>query len=201
MVLGNTLNILRPPERSTPPIQTSWNDDLVKNMHDVLGRISQQITAILNLKLTVILFQDKTIRGTAADTAETDLASYTLPANKFAKDDDAIRITAYGTTAATATTKRLRLYFGSVAVIDTTAQTDNDGNWRIAALIHRLGANSQGAYGNYEMHNVPALNSLWSALTETDTSDIVIKITGLNGTANANDIVQRGMTIEFLPAV
>ena len=43
--LGNTLSILRPPDRSTPPIQTQWNEDLVKNMHNVLGEMAQQIAA------------------------------------------------------------------------------------------------------------------------------------------------------------
>ena len=44
-LLGNTLPILRPPDRSTPAIQTGWNEDLIRNMHDVLGRLSQQLTA------------------------------------------------------------------------------------------------------------------------------------------------------------
>ena len=45
MVLGNTLSILRPPDHSTPPIQTGWNAALVRNMHMVLGDLAQQITS------------------------------------------------------------------------------------------------------------------------------------------------------------
>ena len=45
MALGNTLNILRPPGVATTPVQTGWNEDLVKNMHNVLGEMSQQITS------------------------------------------------------------------------------------------------------------------------------------------------------------
>ncbi len=55
MVLGNTLNILRPPGKATVPVQTGWNEDLVKNMHEVLGRMSQQISAtttVSNVALT-----------------------------------------------------------------------------------------------------------------------------------------------------
>lgn len=47
MVLGNTLNILRPPEQATMSVQTGWNEDLVKNMHKVLGELAQQITALV----------------------------------------------------------------------------------------------------------------------------------------------------------
>ncbi len=46
MALGSTLNILRPPDRATIPVQTGWNEALVKNMHDVLGRLQQQINTI-----------------------------------------------------------------------------------------------------------------------------------------------------------
>lgn len=58
MGLGNTLQILRPPERSTPAIQTVWNDELIKNMHDVLSRMSQQITAVTISRAGVATIDD-----------------------------------------------------------------------------------------------------------------------------------------------
>ncbi len=54
MVLGNTLNILRPPEQATRPVQTKWNEDLVKNMHDVLGRLQQQVSAITSVSTATL---------------------------------------------------------------------------------------------------------------------------------------------------
>ncbi len=67
MVLGNTLNILRPPARAIIPVQTRWNEDLVKNMHDVLGRMSQQISTITVAKAGT---------DTIADSATTEAVTF-----------------------------------------------------------------------------------------------------------------------------
>ena len=39
----NTLAIVRPPSRVTPSIQAAWNRELVRNLHDLLGQLSQQM--------------------------------------------------------------------------------------------------------------------------------------------------------------
>ena len=82
MGLGNTLNILRPPDRSTPPIQTGWNEDLVKNLHNVLGEMSQQITATSSVSTASL---------TSFDT-KADLEAATVPLVV-----DALQLTGYTT--------------------------------------------------------------------------------------------------------
>ena len=61
-----------------------------------------------------------TSTSTGADTTETDLQSYTLPANVLGTNGRAIRIRAWGDTAANGNTKTIRLKFGG-----TTLQLNN----------------------------------------------------------------------------
>jgi hypothetical protein len=135
--------------------------------------------------------------GTDADTSEKDLMTFSVPANSLNSDKKTIRVTAWGTVGANANTKRIRLYFGSTAIIDTTAQSANDKDWIIEATIIRTGSSAQDSIGEY---NWPTIGSGVNFVThtETDTGAIVIKVTGLNGTATANDVQCEGMIVEFL---
>ena len=75
------------------------------------------VTALANIggKLNI----DNTTAGTTAVTTEETLLTYTLPANSLTQGGRGIRIRAWGTTAATATTKRIRLKFGATNVFDS----------------------------------------------------------------------------------
>jgi hypothetical protein len=136
--------------------------------------------------------------GTAADTNETDLWTYTLPANTLSANGRGVRITVWFTTAANANTKTGKLYFGST-VLGGPSTTVSAAPIRITAEVIRTGAGTQvysevGISGNF----ASGTSQNAGALTETLTGAVTIKATGTNGTAAANDIVFKGAIVEVI---
>lgn len=130
-------------------------------------------------------------------TGETDLMTYTLPANTLGTNGQALRITVWGTTAANANTKTLKLKFGATSVtLNPTTTAPNAKDWRATAIVARTGAATQ------EMITEACVGAVQdsttrSAPTETLSGSLVIKVTGQSGTAS-DDISQKGMLIEQL---
>lgn len=125
---------------------------------------------------------------------EDTLFTYTLPGGTLYRDGTAIRLRAWGKTAANANTKNLKVYFGSTAVYTSGAVVANDRDWVIDTTVVRAGASDQrfsvtGVYNSAAVVNC-------STTTQTLASDVIIKVTG-EATSN-NDISQQGWTIELL---
>src|SRR5207248_3063950 len=59
-------------------------------------------------------------------TAETDLITYTMPANTLSANGQRVRITAFCTTAANANLKTIKIYFGATALRNTGAAAFNN---------------------------------------------------------------------------
>jgi hypothetical protein len=137
-----------------------------------------------------------TAAGTAADTAELALWTYSLPANALLENGRGVKIRACVNLAATATTKTTKLYFGST-VIATRAAADNDSDLWIEATVLRTGGATQVASSLVVNRNTAATLVLVTAPTETLTSAVTIKITGQNGTGNLNDIVFKHVSVEL----
>ncbi len=135
--------------------------------------------------------------GTDADTVEKDLITYSLPANRLGVDGQAIRITAWGSVAANGNTKTIRLDFGATTIRAIGPSAMSGLDWRIGGLVIRTGATTQDAVAT-EFLDVSAQDTTITAPAETLSGAIVVKITGENGTAAANDIVCEGMMIEFI---
>lgn len=135
---------------------------------------------------------------TVADTAETDLWTYSLPAGKLNVDGKAVRITVVGTFGATANNKTIKLYFGS-SVSDSGAIAQNGTNWRFDATVWRTGAAAQIAQvlriaGAFQTGTGNSINTP----SQDTTAAITIKMTGTNATAAANDVCVRGATVELI---
>jgi polygalacturonase len=136
--------------------------------------------------------------GSAASTAVTtqeDLMTYTIPANVL-KPGQTVRLTAWGVTAANGNTKTARLWFGGNSVIDHSGAWNNVP-WRLQADIYITGSNTQ----EYSTLGWPSANTQsvrQGTLTVTDTSAIIVKATGQNGTASAGDITCQGFRVEIL---
>jgi hypothetical protein len=144
-----------------------------------------------------VLTVSTTTAQTGANTTETDLWTYSLPANTLSADGYGVRITGSLSFAANVNNKTWRLYFGST-VVATNALGANGGSTRIGAEVFRTGASAELGMG-YTLQST-SLNTLHSTPAEATTGAITIKITGQNGTANAGDIVFRGAMVEFLRA-
>lgn len=137
------------------------------------------------------------LAATAANTTETDLATYTLPAGAINQAGAGLRVTAWGKTAANANTKRARIYFGATAVADTGAVAMNNVAWVATAIIARTAADAQVALGQMR-HAATDIANLATAPAEALTGAVVVKVTGLNGTANANDLTIEGFLVEAI---
>ena len=143
-----------------------------------------------------VLSVNTTSNGNTAVTSEEILMSYSLPAKTLSATGKGIKIRAWGTTAANADNKTIKLYFGSAVITTPTAATNNKG-WEVELEVFRTGSGTQVVFGKGQV-DTTNVTPLVTTGTETDTGAITIKVTGTAGTANANDIVAKGLIIEML---
>lgn len=134
--------------------------------------------------------------ATIANTSETTLQTYSFPANAFNATGQSVRAKAWGSFAANANNKTVKLYFGSSSFVNSGAVAGNNVKWVIEGTVHRTGSSTQKSNGHF-VHGVSEVGIQNNSLTETDTAAITIKVTGQNGTASASDIVCEGMVVDF----
>lgn len=152
--------------------------------------VSATVGASLNTNITAV---------SNVNAGETTLMNYTLQANMLGNNGDYIDIDAYGTFAANANNKRIRLYFGATVIFDTTAIAANAGSWWIKGKIAREALADQQA-----ITSIISSNALVTPTTSfTDPSEslggtVLIKVTGL-GVAS-NDITQQGFDVKWFAA-
>ena len=130
---------------------------------------------------------------TPANTTETDLWSYTLPANTLTENGHALHIVAFGSFAANANGKTVRLYYGGT-VISTHNSTSNGGGWYLRGTVMRTGASAQIAFGD-AYGSAGTLVTTFAAPAASTTATTIIKATGQNGALSA-DITFRGAIVE-----
>jgi hypothetical protein len=173
--------------------QTLTNKTLTDSIHNA-GSGSE------NFRPNGIISVNTDASATAANTTETDLLTFSLPASSLSANGRGVRIRAWGTTATNANTKTVRLYFGnSVLVSNNTTTAPNGSSFSLQCDVYRTAAVTQDAIGNAQVGNT--LQSVAFTLPTEDTSGaITIKITGQNGTAAASDIIAQGMIVEYLNA-
>jgi uncharacterized cupin superfamily protein len=135
-----------------------------------------------------------------AAVTESDLISFSLPASRLASSGAAIRVRGWGvaTTASTAATRRLRLYFGSAVIADTGAR-DMASHWSLEATVVRTsgGANTQKSIGTGVASTgaTGVVQVVAGSPTEATTAAVTIKITGLC-TAATGIITANGLSVE-----
>jgi hypothetical protein len=137
--------------------------------------------------------------ATVANTTETDLHAYAVSGGTLAANGDQINVKFSGLTAANGNTKRLRVYFGTTVIFDSTAVAFNAAHWEIEATIIRVSATTcrvtaKGLFGT----NVSLVT--YTAATETLANSLALKLTGTNGTSNAGDITAKLSTWQKIHA-
>ena len=142
---------------------------------------------------------------TGANTTETDLAIYTMPAGAMdssvsgVSNTSGVHVYAWGTTAANANTKTIRLKFdGTTLKSNTVTAAPNGLDWLIDLHLHR-----------YDSTNQTGIVKMWVSTTDQGTNvlsptstlanAIIIKVTGQNGTSSSGDISLRGFCVDGLP--
>lgn len=134
--------------------------------------------------------------STATGTAEQTLQQYTLPGGTLASAGQAVRISCWGVTGATANNKTMKLYFGASAIATPTAATNAKG-WRLEMVVMRRTATTQ-AIDTQGLVDVTPVSPVNTDGAETLTAGVLIKCTGTDGTSAAADIVASGMLVELV---
>jgi hypothetical protein len=133
-------------------------------------------------------------------TAETDLASHTVPASRIASSGDFIKASAWGTitTATTAATRRVRIYFDGQICADSTALAQTGGVWKINTTIVTQAAASVETYGEYigSTGGTAYITPSRLFISTTLGSSIELKVTGLC-TGSSGIITLTGFTVEY----
>lgn len=149
--------------------------------------LASEVGAILNVNLT--------LQGNSG-AIETGLISYTLVADSLASNLAFIELHAWGTFAANANNKTVKLKIGSTTLLDTTAVAANSGSWSIKAKVLRKTLTTQQAISEIISDNTLVIDkSSFVDVTEDLGTSLEIRCTG-QGTAD-NDIIQKGLTIKW----
>ena len=135
--------------------------------------------------------------GTDADTLEKNLFAYTLPANTL-KLGTVIEIYAYGVCAANANVKTVRGYFGAATQTAFSGAVNGSSWWiRITVSQRATGNQSFCGRGGFAASNATATST---TIGVDETATILLRVTGQNGTAVANDLILHGGYVKISPA-
>lgn len=126
------------------------------------------------------------------------LNSVTIPAN-FLKGARGIIIETWGTLAANANAKNLKIYFGATAVVTVTGSTASGKDYWGQATILRSGASTQTGVAGIQVDTAVAFAmAVNGAIAETDTANIVISFKSANTAAAAASATGKGMAVSIL---
>jgi hypothetical protein len=146
---------------------------------------------------STLLTSSTTSVCTAADTNETTLWTFNLPANTLNEDGKAIRINATVLYGATANNKTIKVKLGATAGYTfTTAANGIPGS--LSVLITRTGASAESASGS-DLRGTAGFNvGSQLVLAEDLTTQLAVSLTGQNAVAAASDVCSKSVTVELL---
>jgi hypothetical protein len=183
----------------------TWSATTVGNASDIFltrvaaGQLGVGASTLIQPVINGTFTTSTVSTCTIADTNETDLWTYTLPAGALNTDGRGVRVTVFGTTAATANTKSLRFYFGASNLsISVVGGGLNNVPWQSVFHVIRTGAATQLSEGQTVYGGLGAAILGVTNPTETLANAVIIKMTGQNGTAAANDICVKGAFVETI---
>lgn len=132
-------------------------------------------------------------------TGETDLHSFTLPADFFNVNKRAIRIKAEGSFAANGNTKTLKFKLGAAGTVTLNPVTTapNGVRFSVEILVIRTASDAQSIFAKV-LVGLAAFDLVsLTTTTEDDGATMVAKFTGQSGTASS-DILLDNTTVEYL---
>lgn len=186
--LAANLSLFTGPSGSNPPVEIPPG---LGTLNQLIQNINSGTGGLLNDQTGSV--------GTTAVTTEETLLSYTMPANTLSAAGQSIRVTCFFTTGATANNKTVKLYFGA-SVISTPTYAGNAQVGRLSFIITRTAAATQKFFGSgmAGTGSLTPVAEVYTAGTDALTAGVLIKCTGTNGTAAANDIVANGLLTELI---
>jgi parallel beta-helix repeat protein len=161
------------------------------------NRISGCVNATFGSHDELINRRNVTITDTVG-AAETDLATFTIPASTLTTNGDCFRFIAHGTTANNANTKTLKFKIGSATVFDKTLTTGQESPWRLVVELTRRVANGQFCVASLSQGGTTSKVEVeYTNPNQTEANSIAVALTG-TATANA-DIRRTAFFSEFIP--
>lgn len=136
--------------------------------------------------------------GNTNDTNEDVLYTFSLPASSLSAVGEGLTIFATGTLANNAHNKTVKLYFGSQVYSLGTVATANVV-WSAKMTVIKTASNVQLISCEGMINATPIAPALLTG-AETDSAAIIIKVTGQTGTAAANDVVAKMMSVSATAA-
>jgi hypothetical protein len=174
---------------------STYTDVVLYGRNAIAGAVNATGQRVVNGVTSKEVSRNTGSVGTTAVTTQEDLMTYSIAASTL-KIGQKVRLTAWGTFAANANTKTPRLWFGANSVMDWGG-AHNNIPWKLTADILITGVDTQ-EYNAVGFVSASAAVVRQGTATNDDGAAIVVKCTGQNGTANANDIVCQGFTVEIL---
>jgi hypothetical protein len=144
-----------------------------------------------------IIYSNVTAAGNGVDTTEDTLHTYSVPANTLAFPGQAIRVRGWGTFAANANNKTLKVYWGATNVYSSGVLAANNTTFYYEMLVLMQSAGNQLVVFNGQVNSAIVTTTLVTA-TLVETAANIVKSTGTSGTAAANNISETAFIVESL---
>lgn len=180
-----------------PQFSDNYDAHKMRTMVDILQNKFSSISTVIRAALNAAyqLHSDITPVGTVGAT-EVDLISYNIQPNVLALNGYNIEVEAWGTFAANANNKQLRLYFGAALLYDTGIIAVNDGVWWIKSIITRTGAATEQAITSIICSN-PSIVTSVSYVVPTETLSAIITLRCTGEAPTDGDIIQKGLLVKL----
>jgi Right handed beta helix region len=165
--------------------------------NDIEGASTQKISANAPTRVFRSILPNLQNSGGTGNTGgtETTLMSFNVPANTLEVVNQSIKITAWGACASNANAKRVRIYFASTVICDTTAIVANGNSWRLEATIAVATSSIMETNSSGQFNNAVQPAATVQTGSQSFTISNLIKVTG-QGVAT-NDVTESGLLIEF----
>lgn len=143
------------------------------------------------------LYFNGVVVGNGADTTEDTLMTFTIPAATLVNVGDTITIRAGGGLIGSTDNKTAKIRFGNLAS-STSTTTAAVTKWAGQFWITKTGANTQSYMSVWSLPGAAAQGTTSGTGTITDTSAIVVSVTGQNITNSvANSITAQYLSMTY----
>lgn len=119
-----------------------------------------------------------------ADTSDDVLFQVTIPATMLKANGKSISFSAMGLYANNANNKTVKTIFGSQTLVTSGVVTSANTVWQLFGEIVKTASGSQQIVANYQVGST-LTTTTYTHGTQTDTADIILKITGASPTSGA----------------
>lgn len=144
-----------------------------------------------------VLHTTTATHATGSGTGEQILDTYTLPAGSLYTAGNRLHIRAVFHAATNGNNKTMIIYFGNVT-LSTGVITESNTNTVLEMDVVKSGASTQIVTSGGLINVTPITTAVNTSGAVTDTSDIVIKATGTDGSNSAGDIVLDDFSVTFM---